>query len=105
MMTISLAIAVLAAAAALLAVWLIFGALVVPVATEPSQNIVAVLSVTGTSCSLEQTVAGLVWLARSGALEMDIIISDEGMDEETRLVAEKIDRRFREVSFVNYPQL
>jgi hypothetical protein len=68
-------------------IWALRGLLVTPVAVGRGARVAAVVRISGRAETLEQTVDGLLWLAKNGTLPMDIILADAGMDEETRLTA------------------
>lgn len=78
---------VIAAALAVL-LWLLRGVMLTPVRKGENQAITLVLRVTGRAKELEHTVDGLVWLIQNGTIPAELILLDDGMDEETRNAAE-----------------
>ncbi len=80
-------IALLIAAGLGAAIWAIERALVMPVRHSDSTRISAQLEVLGTAPDLAQTVEGLLWLRKNSVAQMSIVISDGGMDADTRKVA------------------
>lgn len=72
--------------------WLFYGLMLKPVRGGKNSRIVAVIMVGGNEPELERTVKGLSWLNKSGFTELEIVIADTGMDEETRRAAEIMER-------------
>jgi len=64
-----------------------------PVHKDPAAAITVVISVRGAAPGLEQTADGVLWLIRSGTLPARLALADEGMDEETRAVALRLEAR------------
>ena len=58
------------------------------------------LYVRGAESALENHVAGLLWLNDSGVLRCGIVIFGQALDEETRLVAQALERDHDCVTFI-----
>jgi len=80
-------IAVSAALGVFALIWVLSGAVQTPVKCGKNAKMWTVLSVRGSSPDLEQTIEGVLWLARRGTMKTDVIIVDMGMDEETAKIA------------------
>lgn len=80
------ALAIAAALAVL--IWLLRGVMLMPVRKGENQSITLILRVTGKARELEHTVDGLAWLIQNGTIPAELILLDDGMDEETRSAAE-----------------
>jgi hypothetical protein len=93
-----IAIAVLVCSAVFTAIWLAKGLLVTPVRGSSQVVLTAVVASSGEAAHLEQTVNGLLWLKRSGKIEMGVMIADAGMLPEARDTAEKLTERYDGVS-------
>lgn len=83
-----MAFALAIAAALAVLIWLLRGVMLTPVRTGENQSITLVLRVTGNAKELEHTVDGLAWLIQNGTIPAELILLDDGMDEETRNAAE-----------------
>jgi len=70
------------------ALWAVRGALLTPIMIGKNENIKIVLTVCGASPSLQNTVESLLWFRENGTLACEIIVEDNGMDSETRQIAE-----------------
>ena len=66
--------------------WLAFGRLVLPVGGEET-SVRAEVTAEGAGNGLEQTVAALLWLRRTGLWRGSITLTDGGLDEGGRLLA------------------
>lgn len=74
-------------AAVIIGIWLLRGVLLTPVVHGRNQRMTVEITVSGSSPELENTVNGLLWLAENGTLRADIVITNNGMDEDTRKAA------------------
>lgn len=75
-------------------VWLIRGLLLTPVSMSRNMDLTLTLRLRGACPELENTVNGLVWLIKSGTLCGRIVLKDEGLDEESRRMAELLERDY-----------
>lgn len=66
---------------------------ITPVHKDPATALTVQLTVSGTAPALEQTADGVLWLIRSGRLPARLVLVDNGMDEETRAVALRLEGR------------
>ncbi len=82
----------LISAGAVLLIWLLRGVLLTPVPRGRHQDVTIHLRVTGPSPELEATVDGLLWLLADGVLPGRIVLEDNGMDEDTRQIAQRLAR-------------
>lgn len=80
-------------------VWLLRGMLLMPLVKGKHTKITVVVKVQGFEPCLEQTVSGLNWLKSNGTLPGNVVIVDDGMDAETRTVAEHLSRQKSGVCF------
>lgn len=80
-------VAVAVAIAVFVLVWLLRGIVLTPVPAGKNMDIKVVVSVSGESPELEATVEALTWLKKNGTLPAEIIVRDEGMDDETAKTA------------------
>jgi len=94
-----LTVSTLVSAMIIAGLWLLRGMILTPVAGGKNQNVTVELRVKGSSPELENTVSGLLWLSDNGTLRADIVIIDEGMDEETRQEAGLLAKTDERVSF------
>ena len=92
-MLLNIVIALLAALGLTLLLWLLRGVMLTPVRLGKHQQLALVLTVSGESPELENTVDRLLWLMENGTLRGQLLLRDAGMDDETRQVAELLDRR------------
>ena len=92
-MLLNIVIALLAALGLTLLLWLLRGVMLTPVRLGKHQQLALVLTVSGESPELENTVDRLLWLMENGTLRGQLLLRDAGMDPETRQVAELLDRR------------
>ena len=81
------------AAAVVLLLWYARGAALTPVRPGKNERLAVVLTVTGAAPGLEHTVDGLLWLRQNGTLRARLLVRDAGMDEETRRVAELLEKK------------
>lgn len=80
--------------------WMVFGALLLPIGTEETLQIC--LSATGDGETLEQTVRGVSWLCRAGLLRCRVCILDEGLTPKGRAQVEHLCAgRFVGIRFVH----
>ena len=77
----------------MLVFWLLRGAMLTPVRLGKNQHLSLVLTVSGPSPELENTVDALLWLIQNGTLRGQIVLRDAGMDADTRQAAELLDRQ------------
>lgn len=89
-MLVNICISILITAVILLVLWLLRGVMLTPVRRGAEQEITVVLSVTGESKELENTVDGVLWLIQNGTLPASLVIEDAGMDADTRRAAEAL---------------
>lgn len=92
-MLLKILFAVAAAAVLILVLWLLRGVMLTPVRTGKNQQLSVVLTVSGSSPELENTVDGLMWLRQNGTLHAQLVVHDAGMDRETREMAEILERK------------
>ena len=85
-------ISFLVAGVLVFALWVARGVLLTPIVIGKNESIRIVLSVSGKSPCLQHTVDSLLWLRDNGTLACEIIIEDRGMDDETRQIAEILQR-------------
>jgi len=83
----------------ILFVWLLRGMLLMPLTKGKHTKMTVVVKVQGREPCLEQTISGLNWLSSNGTLPANVVIVDDGMDEETRTVAEHLSRSQKGVCF------
>ena len=74
------------------------GALLTPVRLGKNMTLTLCLRVRGNEPALENTVDGLLWLMSQGTLPGHLCIEDDGMDEETRAVADFLTKDTSEIS-------
>lgn len=86
-------------AAVITGIWLLRGILLTPVACGENQHMTVEIRVSGPSPELENTVSGLLWLVENGTLKADIVITNRGMDEDTRQTAGLLAKTNERVSF------
>ena len=72
--------------------WAIRGVLLTPISVGENERIRIVLTVCGESPCLQSTVESLLWFRENGTLACEIVIEDNGMDSDTRRVAEIMHR-------------
>lgn len=85
--------------------WSIAGGFLTPVRAEGKNRLYALICVSGSMPGLQRTVNGLLWAIQTGVAEYDILIVDNGMDEETRLLAQKIAETEHRVSICALDEL
>lgn len=68
--------------------WLAFGRMILPVGSE-GLTVCAVVLARGDGGGLEQTMAGLLWLRRTGLWRGRILIADRGLNPEGLAVARR----------------
>ena len=73
--------------------WFLRGKTLLPVKLGKGQELTVVLRVRGSAPELENTVNAIEWLRADGTLPMNILIVDDGMDNETRRTAQLLARR------------
>ena len=74
------------------ALWIVRGVLLTPIVIGRNESIRIILTVRGKSPCLQHTVESLMWLRDNGTLAGEIIVEDKGMDDETRQIAEILQR-------------
>ena len=84
--------ATMAALVCAIVLWLLRQLMLTPVRAGKNTAQQIVLSVKGDEPALEQHVAGLLWLNDNGLLRGRILILGYGLSEETRLVAQALER-------------
>lgn len=98
-MLFDIVVAFIIAGTLFLFVWLLRGMLLMPLVKGKHTKITVVVKVQGFEPCLEQTISGLCWLGSNGTLPGNIVIVDDGMDEETRSVAQHLCRHQNGVCF------
>lgn len=91
-------LAALVAAAVLWLCWKLRGVMLTPVHRGQNQTLHLVLRISGASPELEATVNGLLWLIGDGVLFGTVELRDDGMDEETREIAQRLASGSRNVT-------
>ena len=76
----------------ILFIWFLRGLMLTPLKKGEHTQLTVLVRVTGREPALEQTVKGLGWLRSNGTLPGTVVLVDNGMDEETVQVAEKLAR-------------
>ena len=76
----------------ILFIWFLRGLMLTPLKKGEHTQLTVLVRVTGREPALEQTVKGLGWLRSNGTLPGTVVLVDNGMDEETAQVAEKLAR-------------
>ena len=82
-----------ATAILLLLLWLLRGAMLTPVRIGRNAHLEFTLTVTGECPELEESIDALLWLRENGTIRADITVRDEGMDAQTRLTANILERK------------
>ena len=67
--------------------WTIKGWLLRPVIGGKDSRLTVTVPVKGAAPELEQIISGLLWLKKNGTLNADILIVDEGLEQETAQLA------------------
>lgn len=98
-MALTLIIALLSTAALLLLLWLLRGAMLIPVRLRHGQELSLMLRVEGGAAALENTVNSLVWLVENGTLPAMIIIEDAGMSREAQQAAKLLEKQHACIRF------
>lgn len=83
----------------ILFIWLIRGMLLMPLKKGKHTKITIVVKVRDFEPCLEQTIMGLSWLESNGTLPGNVVILDDGMDEETAKVAQRLCRRQKGICY------
>lgn len=81
---------VLAALGFLMVLWLVFGALLLPIAGKQEEQVCFVVRAKGNDAALDETVRGLIWLRHAIAATPDIVIINDGMDETSLISAQQL---------------
>ena len=79
--------------------WLL-GRLLCPI---PAKGVRTLVQGVGDGETLEQTVRGLIWLRSLGLFSCSIEIVDGGLSAQGREIAERLSRRWPEISIQNPP--
>lgn len=79
-------------------VWLIRGLLLTPVPMSRNMDLTMTLRLRGACPELESTVNGLVWLIKNGTVCGQIVLRDDGLDEESRRMAELLAKDYSFIS-------
>ena len=98
-------LSMLVSALIIVGIWLLRGMLLTPVTYGEHQKMTVELRIDGSSPELENTVSSLIWLVDNGTLIANIMIIDDGMDEDTRLEAEILAKTNERVSFKEWRQV
>ncbi len=77
----------------MLILWLLRGTMLTPVRFGKNEHLSLVITVSGAAPELENTVDSILWLIQNGTLRGQIVLRDDGMDENTRHTAELLERR------------
>ena len=93
-MTFSAAVAILAAAIVLLLLWMLRGAVLLPVRLGKELSLTLVLRASGSGDGLEQAVRALLWMMENGTLSGTIVIEDAGLSPEAREAAALLQARY-----------
>ena len=96
-MTASAVYAILAAAIVLLLLWMLRGALLLPIRLGKEQSLTLVLRASGSGDGLEQAVRALLWMIENGTLNATIVIEDAGLLPEARETAALLQARYDRV--------
>ena len=70
------------------AVWMIYGKFVTPVKAGNGEKLYTIIYANGSAPDLSRTVDSMLWLLNSGRIDMEIVIVDGGLDDESRKIAE-----------------
>ena len=92
--------AVAAALVCAMLLWLLRQMMLTPVRPGKHTDQEMRLDIAGGEPALEHHVAGLLWLNDSGVLRCRILIFGRDLDEETRLVAQALERDHPCVTFI-----
>lgn len=95
----TLIIAMLAAAALVLLLWLLRGVMLIPVRLRRGQELTLILRAGGDAAALENTMGGLIWLVENGTLPGMICIEDAGLSPEGRQAAAFLEKQYACVQF------
>lgn len=87
-------LSLVSAALIIFLVWWARGAMLTPISLGKQSKLTITLIVHGYEPALEETLDGLVWLRDNGTLRGEIVLIDDGMDEETRQIAMLSERRY-----------
>lgn len=68
--------------------WLVFGLFLIPVGTIATVRVQVLAD--GSAQTLEHTLSGLLWLRKTGLLEAQIDVVDNGLDEYGLACAERL---------------
>ena len=98
-MTLTLTLALIAAAALLLLAWRLCGALLLPVRLGRKQELALILRAAGSGAGLESTVRSLLWLVENGTLPASIVIEDAGLCAEARHTAQLLEKQHACIRF------
>lgn len=94
---IDIAVAVFLITAVMSLLFLAGRLMMTPVKMRKDARITAVLSVKGDNAPVEAYVKDLLWTTQYGKIDMDIVISDEGLSPDLRRVAETCAKENRRV--------
>ena len=80
-------------------IWSLFWSLKTPVRCGHGTGMSTVLTVQGGAEGLEQTLKGLVWLHENGTMSGQILLVDAGLNDEGRILARLILKKYTGVAF------
>lgn len=98
-MTLTIALAFLAAAIVVLLFWMLRGALLLPIKPGCRQNLTIVLRSNAEAAELENTVRGLLWIIQNGTLPASVIIEDAGLDENAKKSARLLEKQYARITY------
>lgn len=99
------ALVILAAAGVFFVIRAVYGAMLTPVGHDGQGGLIAVIRLWGSCPELEQTVAGLTWLQRTGVLSAQILLVDCGMDEESHEMAALLAKKHETLTICSLSEL
>lgn len=98
-------IILVAALSCMLLLWILREFMLTPVKAGRNTQQMIFLSVRGREPALENNLGGLLWLHRNRILRCRIIVAGYDLDEETRFVAEAMERDFDCITFIENGEL
>jgi len=96
-MTATVTLAILAAAIVLLLLWMLRGAVFLPVRPGKGQQLTLLLRVSGSGEGLEQTLRALLWITENGTLPGSIVVEDAGLDTDAKETLALLQARYGRV--------
>lgn len=89
----NIALALVISAALIILLRWVRGTFLTPVHKDEGATLTVLLSARGAVPGLEHTAEGVLWLIRNGTLPARLVLVDEGMDEDARAVALRLEER------------